>query len=52
MQQKHCVLNTFKCSKIFLNIEQIMIANEAFLNDLVGKKKSNDGFGAICEKHV
>ncbi|KAI8876938.1 Dbl homology domain-containing protein [Backusella circina FSU 941] len=52
MQQKHCVLNTFKCSKIFLNIEQIMIANETFLKDLVGKKKNDKGFGAICEKHI
>jgi hypothetical protein len=34
MQQKNCILNTFKCHKIFLNIDQITAVNEQFLIDL------------------
>lgn len=45
---KNCIINTFKCTKIFLNIDQIACANEKFLNDLL---QSHD-FGSICQKHV
>lgn len=43
------ILNTFKCHKIFLNIDQIMAINEKFLIDLLQQQHN---FGAICEKHV
>lgn len=53
MQDKHCVLNTFKCHKIFLNIDQITAINEQFLLDLQAAfEKDNVEFGALCEKHV
>lgn len=48
MQQKNCVLNTFKCHKIFLNIEQILSVNEKFLQDL----QNNPEFGLVCQQHV
>ncbi|CEP11512.1 hypothetical protein [Parasitella parasitica] len=49
MQQKNCVLNTFKCQKIFLNIEQIMEVNSDFLADLTS---SSDNFGEMCQNHI
>lgn len=53
MQDKHCILNTFKCHKIFLNIDQITSINEQFLLDLqAASEKDNIEFGALCEKHV
>ncbi|KAG2232911.1 hypothetical protein INT48_006165 [Thamnidium elegans] len=48
MQQKNCVLNTFKCHKIFLNIEQILSVNEKFLQDL----QNNSEFGLVCRQHI
>ncbi|KAG1044014.1 hypothetical protein G6F43_011525 [Rhizopus delemar] len=45
---KNCIINTFKCTKIFLNIDQIACANEKFLSDLL---QSYD-FGSICQKHM
>lgn len=53
MQDKHCILNTFKCHKIFLNIDQITAINEQFLLDLqAASEKDNIEFGALCEKHI
>lgn len=49
MQQKNCILNTFKCQKIFLNIDQIMKVNSDFLTDLLA---TTDNFGEMCQKHV
>ncbi|CAO3616119.1 unnamed protein product [Mucor fragilis] len=49
MQQKNCILNTFKCQKIFLNIDQIMKVNSDFLTDLLA---TTDNFGEMCQKHI
>ncbi|KAI8640505.1 hypothetical protein BD408DRAFT_419625 [Parasitella parasitica] len=49
MQQKNSILNTFKCQKIFLNIEQIMKVNSDFLEDLAS---ANNNFGEMCQKHI
>lgn len=49
MQQKHCILNTYKCTKIFLNIDQIASANQQFLDDL---EHNHESFGDICREHV
>lgn len=51
LQQKNstAILNTFKCQKIFLNIDQIMTVNEKFLIDLMQKDSK---FGLVCEQHV
>lgn len=49
MQQKNCILNTFKCHKIFLNIDQILAVNQRFLYDL---QKGDRTFGLICKEHV
>ncbi|KAG1108731.1 hypothetical protein G6F42_015884 [Rhizopus arrhizus] len=49
MQQKNCILNTFKCQKIFLNIDQIMEVNSDFLTDLLA---TTDNFGEMCQKHI
>lgn len=43
------ILNTFKCQKIFLNIDQIAAVNQDFLNDLTNHSQH---FGDICQKHV
>ncbi|GAA5795701.1 hypothetical protein HPULCUR_001063 [Helicostylum pulchrum] len=48
MQQKNCILNTFKCHKIFLNIEQILSVNQDFLQDL----QTNPEFGLVCRQHI
>jgi hypothetical protein len=52
MQQKNCILNTFKCQKIFLNVDQIMKVNSEFLQDLLEVENSTATFGSLCEKHV
>ncbi|KAI7875252.1 uncharacterized protein EV154DRAFT_472779 [Mucor mucedo] len=49
MQQKHCILNTFKCHKIFLNIDQILDVNQKFLSDL---QQGNRAFGLVCKEHI
>ncbi|KAG2200842.1 hypothetical protein INT47_001373, partial [Mucor saturninus] len=49
MQQKHCILNTFKCHKIFLNIDQILDVNQKFLSDL---QQGNRAFGTVCKEHI
>ncbi|CEG74875.1 hypothetical protein RMATCC62417_10009 [Rhizopus microsporus] len=49
MQQKHCILNTYKCTKIFLNIDQIASANQQFLDDL---EHNHESFGDICREHM
>lgn len=49
MQEKHCILNTFKCHKIFLNVDQILAVNQKFLSDL---QQGNRAFGLICKEHV
>lgn len=49
MGQKHCILNTFKCHKIFLNIDQILDVNQKFLSDL---QQGNRPFGLLCKEHV
>ncbi|KAI8354119.1 hypothetical protein EDC96DRAFT_516899 [Choanephora cucurbitarum] len=49
MHQKNAILNTFKCQKIFLNIDQITTVNQAFLDDL---KTTDDQFGSLCERHI
>ncbi|KAI8081898.1 uncharacterized protein B0P05DRAFT_538523 [Gilbertella persicaria] len=49
MNQKTAILNTFKCQKIFLNIDQIAIVNKDFLADL---DSMNDNFGELCSKHI
>ncbi|KAI7904576.1 uncharacterized protein BX663DRAFT_502848 [Cokeromyces recurvatus] len=51
MHQKNSILNTFKCQKIFLNIDQIMQVNRDFLSDLLTMKKSSN-FGDLCKKHI
>ncbi|KAI9258531.1 hypothetical protein BY458DRAFT_279964 [Sporodiniella umbellata] len=48
MHRKDCILNAFKCTKIFLNVDQITSANQKFLNDLLDE----DSFGATCQKHM
>ncbi|CAO3676840.1 unnamed protein product [Rhizopus stolonifer] len=48
MHQKNCIINTFKCTKIFLNIDQISAANQDFLNDLI----HSNNFGSTCQKHM
>ncbi|KAI8327950.1 hypothetical protein BD560DRAFT_494439 [Blakeslea trispora] len=49
MHQKNAILNTFKCQKIYLNIDQIAVVNQAFLEDL---KLHDHPFGSLCEKHI
>ncbi|KAI9469015.1 MAG: hypothetical protein EXX96DRAFT_101325 [Benjaminiella poitrasii] len=51
MQQKNSILNTFKCQKIFLNIDQIMQVNNDFLKDLLSIPNTSN-FGILCEKHI
>lgn len=49
------VLNQFKCTKIFLNIEQILAANERFLADLKQYEANpTEGLclGEVCAVHV
>jgi hypothetical protein len=48
------ILKPFNCTKIFLNIDQILSVNEAFAEDL--RKYQNNpeaaSFGDICDAHV
>lgn len=46
-QQK--ILNLFKFNKIFLNVDQIMLVNKRFLNQL---EQQPDKFGFICQCYV
>lgn len=46
-QQK--ILNPFKFNKIFLNVDQIMLVNKRFLNQL---EQQPDKFGFICQCYV
>lgn len=48
------ILKPFNCTKIFLNIDQILSVNEGFLEDLRKCQKNPEAasFGAICDAHV
>lgn len=48
------ILKPFNCTKIFLNIDQILTVNEGFLEDLRKYQKNPEAasFGAICDAHV
>jgi len=48
------ILKPFNCTKIFLNIDQILSVNEGFLEDLRKYQKNPEAasFGAICDAHV
>ncbi|KAG0184260.1 hypothetical protein DFQ28_011489 [Apophysomyces sp. BC1034] len=53
-KDKTTPLNTFLCSKIFINIDEIAEANEYFLADLQDylKGEINTTFGDICATHA
>jgi hypothetical protein len=48
------ILKPFNCTKIFLNIDQILSVNEGFLKDLRKYQKNPEAtsFGDICDAHV
>ncbi|KAG2186736.1 hypothetical protein INT44_002962 [Umbelopsis vinacea] len=48
------ILKPFNCTKIFLNIDQILSVNEGFLEDLRKYQKNPEtaSFGAICDAHI
>ncbi|KAI9022246.1 Dbl homology domain-containing protein [Phycomyces nitens] len=48
------ILNQFKLSKIFLNLESILVANQKFLVDLESWQtgEASLSFGAICTNHM
>jgi hypothetical protein len=50
----NCILKPFNCTKIFLNIDQILSVNQAFVKELRNYQKNPDAtsFGDICEAHV
>ncbi|CAM0142254.1 hypothetical protein VKS41_002265 [Umbelopsis sp. WA50703] len=50
----NCILKPFNCTKIFLNIDQILSVNQAFVKDLRNYQKNPNAtsFGDICEAHV
>ncbi|KAI8090008.1 uncharacterized protein BX664DRAFT_359485 [Halteromyces radiatus] len=45
------ILNTYKCSKIFLNLSNIYKVNQDFLNELQ-QLSSGKTFGDICSTHM
>lgn len=47
--QPQNILNQFKFAHIFLNIEQILEANERFLAEL---QRPDVCFGEVCAEHV
>lgn len=49
------VLGPYECSKIFMNIEQLLQVNDAFRLDLEKYRSQNStesSFGEICLTHV
>ncbi|KAI8374662.1 Dbl homology domain-containing protein [Radiomyces spectabilis] len=49
---KYPILNPFKCTKIFLNIDQILHVNQQFLDELRTNSKQAMPFGDICANYV
>lgn len=52
--KRHFVLGLYECNCLFMNIEMLLEANQAFLDDLYRWRQPGSSllFGDICATHV